>query len=246
MEPIMNKFTTHNAEIYFANLWSRARSEWVNRNVPKAEMDDGIPLPTNFCLSTVGRIKAQKISPMQPLQSILSVLQAAHPKQFLYPISTLHVTLLGCTNRSSTQEEFTDIRRDKIGDVCETVIQRSPLIRMTLKGIGVIGNQIFIQVFPQTDNWALLRMGLAKQLRLAGETPLEYPDTHPIHLNILRVTDNSPSELDSLLKFVEQNRERQLGELIVDNVDYLCTDFVLSEKNTTLLRRFQLNQNLTR
>ncbi len=112
---------------------------------------------------------------------------------------------------------------------------------MTLRGVGVTGNQVFIQVFPHDRTWEVLRQELERELRAHGETPIAYPNKAPIHMNIMRITDNEPIRLSKILEVVDQLRSIEIGELDVAIVELIVTDFVLSSASTRSLGRFTLS-----
>jgi len=142
---------------------------------------------------------------------------------------------LGCTPRATTTDSFEKERIDRIEAVCQGVLKSHSVLPMSLKGVGVIGNQVFIQVYPHDRQWAEMRRELEEALLVIGETPIAYPNKAPIHMNILRLTSGDKSALTRLLETVEQLRAVEIGDFMVSAIDYLITDFVLSPANVTLL-----------
>ena len=111
---------------------------------------------------------------------------------------------------------------------------------MSLKGVGITGNQVFIQVFPADRQWARMRESLERALIEIGEAPIAYPNKAPIHMNILRITRNDKGKLWDLLDIIEKLRQTDFGEFNVTVIDFLITDFVLSPPNSTFIRQIAL------
>jgi hypothetical protein len=228
------------AEQYFSSLWEKASPAWRAGEVPPATMRGALPDPVDYCVSTVARLHRQRRTPIAMLDQELAELRRSHPSQFYYPSNSLHVTLLGCTPRSPARSAFSASQLERIAGVCTRVLQGMPAVHLSLRGLGLVGNQVFVQVFPHSDDWARLRSDLVRDLRAEGEAPIAYPDTRPIHLNVMRLTDGSRQEIAGILELVQARRNVDFGEFVIDTVDLLITDFVLSEPSTTFLRGFPL------
>ena len=228
------------AKAYFADLWRRASAEWRAGTIAPACMTDGTTVPVDYCLSTIARLIAQQDSPLEAVQPVQAALAATGAGQFVYPASSLHVSLLGCTPRRPSPEAFDSVRARRIREVCGQILERHGPVSLDLRGVGVQGCQVFIQVVPRTDAWARLRETLEAALRAAGEEPISYPDKRPIHLNVLRMTDTTPASLGAMLAAVEARRDVPLGELTITRVELAVTDFVVSPRHARTLATFDL------
>lgn len=229
------------AEHYFVNLWQQSRSKWLCSEVSAASMADGVPVPVDYILTTVGRLVDQLHAPLEAVQSVMDQLSEVGAGQFFYPLCSTHISLVGCTQRYPSKDVFSAERIEKIYRVCAKVLLERGTTKMILRGVGVIGNQVFIQVFPQDRKWEVLRQELELELIANGETPIAYPNKAPIHMNIMRVTDNEPIRLSRILEVVDQLRNIEIGELEVSVVEFMVTDFVLSSASTLSLGRFTLS-----
>ena len=228
------------AEAYFADLWRRASAEWRAGVVAPARMADGATDPVDYCVSTIAPLAAQPGAPLAAVRDVQARLAGASPGQFLYPPPSLHVSLLGCTPRRPSPNEFGAEQVRRIRAACARVLAGSGPVGLNLRGVGVQGCQVFVQVIPRTDAWARLRGALEDALVDTGERPIAYPDKRPIHLNVLRMTDTSPVALDRMLTAVEALRDAPLGELTISRVGLVITDFVVSPRHARALATFDL------
>ena len=213
---------------YFDRLWSNAKEKWLRGDVPAADMRNGKSIPIHYCLSTVARFAEQQTRPDERIDSILERIKSVADNQFFYPEGSIHITLLGCTQRALTKSFFSQETRKRILGICRSVVEGKGPVKMRLKGIGIIGNQAFVQVYPYNNTWSKFRYEIATALQNIGENPITYPDMSPIHMNIMRVTNNNHENLLEILLTVESLRNEDIGEFEVSVIDYLITDFVLS------------------
>ena len=228
------------AEAYFAALWQRASAEWRAGSVAGARMAHGATVPVDYCLSTIARLGSQPGAPLAAVQRVQTALAVAGPGQFVYPPASLHVSLLGCTPRHASPDAFTPDQVGRIQEVCARVLSRSGPVRLDLRGVGVQGCQVLVQVLPRIDAWARLRAYLEDALVEIGERPIAYPDKRPIHLNVLRMTDTSPDAPSRMLAAVEALRDAPLGALTIARVELVITDFVVSPRHARTLATFDL------
>jgi hypothetical protein len=113
---------------------------------------------------------------------------------------------------------------------------------MTLRGINIVGSQVFIQVFPKNHRWAELRQKLEDALLHIGEEPISYPNKTPIHMNFMRVIDNGQEQLLGILQAIDDLdlRNIEIGEFPVSAIELLVTDFMVSVKNRRIYKQFDL------
>ena len=228
------------AEAYFADLWRRASAEWRAGVITPARMANGTTDPVDYCVSTIARLVAQPGAPLATVQDVQARLTTGCPGQFVYPAPSLHVSLLGCTPRRPSPESFGAEQIERIRAACDRVLARSGPVVLDLRGVGVQGCQVFVQVVPRSDAWARLRLALEDALVDLGEQPIAYPDKRPIHLNVLRMTDTSASALERMLAAVAALRDAPLGELTIARVELVITDFVVSPRHVRILATFDL------
>lgn len=227
-------------EEYFNKVWGNNHPKWLSGNVEAAQMIDGKTVPLDYCLSTIARVNQQAQNHAAAIEEVKERLKAVASKQHFYPADSTHITLLGCTPRLSQKEQFPIEQREKISLICTTILEGYGPVRMTLKGVGIIGNQVFIQVYPYDQKWESLRQALEDALKREDENPISYPNKAPIHMNILRIVDSTPSKLSDILKLVSDLRSRMFGEMEVTLIDYLLTDFVVSPSEIEVIKQIRL------
>ena len=157
---------------------------------------------------------------------------------YLYQPQALHLTLLGCTQRSGDFKSFSPKRLNGIVEVCRQVLKQSLRTRLRLEGIGISGAQVFVQGYFEDGGWPRLRADLGAALEGIGETPLAYPYKWPAHVNIARATTKNAKDLERILRIMTPNRAMTFGLLEVEHVELLLTDFVISARASMPLADF--------
>lgn len=207
--------------------------------VNAALMSEGTTVPPTFCLSTIARLLEQQEKPFEQIKNIIEELKEKFPSQFFYPYESMHITVLGLTQFRDNIGTFDYRHIQKIENIVAEVTTKFKATKMHLYGLGITGNQVFIQVLPFDMMWEDLRTELAQKLVSAGEAPITYPNKAPIHMNIMRITNNSREELSKILKAVSDLHQKELGQIIFSRINFVETDFVISDKNTKFLKTFE-------
>lgn len=229
------------AEQRFANLWQQGRHNLLEGNIIAAKMKAGTTDPVDYCLSTIAPLYIQAQQPGEAVEKIkVELAQAAGPDQFFYPNPSIHISLLACTQRAASPEAFPVERIERVSRICRRVIGGASRVAMDLRGLNIIGNQVFIQAFPPSGQWAELRQNLETALIEEGEAPIVHPDKAPVHVNLMRITDTRPQYLTSLLQAIEQLRQVEIGPVLISEIELVMTDFVVSADHTTLLGQIDL------
>lgn len=151
---------------------------------------------------------------------------------FFYPPASLHVSLVGCTPRYPSPDAFTPDRIDRIERICRASLAGLGPVTLHLSGVGILGNQVFVQVFSPDGAWPAMRLCLQRALLAAGEEPMIHDSPAPIHLNLMRLTDTRPEELARILAIVTGLRDLAFGDLIIHRIEYVLADFLLSTAHT--------------
>jgi hypothetical protein len=232
--------TIQQAEMYFADAWNESRAKWISGDVSPIKMDGILPLPLNYYLTTLSRVVSQPRVPIKGIEAVKDRMRFVARDQFHYPTESTHITLLSCTQPLPSSDILTRERIENIERVCSKAITGRGVIRMTLRGVGIVRNQVLIQVFPHDSKWAEIRQELEGLLLSIGENPISYQDKIPIHMNIMRVIDNNPDKLSHILAVVEELREIEIGEIEISVVSFLISDLILSMPSTTELAEFRL------
>lgn len=231
------------AQEYFETLWREAEPKIVAGEIVPARMRDGSTDPVDYCLSTVSRVSSQPDSTafLQNVDTQLNGFFGAAQGQFWYPHASLHISLVGCTPRETTPQAFSEERREKIKSICQNALLNQHGVEVLFQGVGLIGNQVFLQGFPQDNRWEQLRTTVIEHLLRAGEQPIAYVNRAPIHMNIMRITDTSDGTLEKIYKVIEKLREAHFGSIRFTTIEFVLTDFVLSKSNVQSLARYKLD-----
>jgi len=224
----------------FARIWAEEKIKWANGDVSVTKMKDGATVPVDYCLSTIARLKEQKGSPIDRIEAAMGLLGEVAGQQFFYPRESLHVSLLGCTQRAADRHSFGTAQIGRIDEAITATIRPYSPARIALQGLNVAGSQVFIQCFPFDDTWAQLRGDIENALLLLGEKPIAYEDKSPIHLNIMRVTNGDKENLSRALTCIEKLRNEDFGVVELSCIDFLVTDFVVSSANTEIFKQYHL------
>lgn len=224
----------------FDKLWETEGGKLLRADIVPSAMTDGEISPIDYCISTIARLIHQPHGgeTVCGIRSVLSNLFGAAGAQFIYPDESLHVSLLGCTQREKTSI-FEPDQINKIKAICIREIEQKEPAEIILKGIGIVGNQIFIQGIPVNRNWEALRTSMEKELVMIGEQPISYEDKSPVHINIIRIVNSTPDLLASLHKTLSQLRDVELGTIKLTTIEFVITDFCVSKKNVIWLDKIE-------
>ena len=235
MEKLDNQALTR-----FERLWKIEGDKLLRANIIPSAVKDGEIYPVDYCISAIARLIQQPhgAEVVCGIRNALSELFEAADTQFIYPDESLHVSLLGCTQRKNTNV-FEHAQINKIKHICIKEIEKKEPAEIILRGIGIVGNQIFIQGFPQNRNWEELRVSLGEELVNSGEFPILYEDKSPVHMNIIRIVDAAPHVLASLHRAVSRLRDVELGTVKLQTVEFVITDFCVTKKNVVWLHKVE-------
>ena len=225
----------------FDRLWKTEGGKLLCGDITPSVMENGVIGPVDYCISTIARLIQQPHGGEMifGVRSALAELFEAADAQFIYPDESLHVSLLGCTQREKT-DAFDCGRIEKIKEVCAREIKRAEPAEILLKGVGIVGNQIFIQGIPLNRNWEALRAALDQELVKIGEKPISYEDKSPVHMNIIRIVNADSGMLKQLHKVISRLREVELGTVRLAVVEYVITDFGVSRRNVVWIDRMDI------
>lgn len=234
--------TQKRASERFDKMWQKESAKLVAGEITPAVMKDGETDPVDFCVSTIARLvlQPQGLETVQSIKTALSKLFESASSQFIYPAESLHISLVGCTQREASASVFSEDHIQNIDSICASAFANHKYIDVVFKGIGIIGNQIFIQGMPVDNGWEMLRTDVTQELENNGENPISYPDKSPIHMNIIRITDASSEKLETLRELIDQLRDIEIGIVRFATIELVITDFVVSKKNMTTLKEYSL------
>lgn len=103
----------------FDRLWEIEGSKLLYADIIPSVMKNGEIHPIDYCISTIARLihQPQGGEIVCGIRSALSTLFEIADTQFIYSDESLHVSLLGCTQREKTNA-FDSNHINKIKDIC--------------------------------------------------------------------------------------------------------------------------------
>lgn len=194
------------------------------------------PPPDGWCVSTVVRLVNDApgvVAAVGHLQRRLDQTGSwAH-----YAPESLHVSLLGCTQREvacqvDQQDRLAAIRAAVAGVVVEAVP-----VTVTVGPLGLLGPQAFVEVVPADERWADLRRRVADALAGVGESPMTHPDPEPIHLNVSRLAGTYDTA--ALRTLLTDDTTAVAASVHLATIELVVTDFALTPATTTYVATFR-------
>lgn len=239
----MSKIIQNNKAIQqkFSNIWADTKSKFENGELKITEFHDGKLVNIEYILALIVLLDAQGLPITRNVIDIQERLREIDSNHYIYPTSSLHFTIAGCTQFHKEQKEISDERIEHIRGICERVINswKTPL-RLHIKGLNALSNGVFLQIFPQDEAFSEFRKQIIHELKLAGEDPIEQLDTGQVHMNVMRFGQSDPDQIVELINTIETLRNVEVGELVVHNVELDLTDRVQSPFTTQIVQRFSI------
>lgn len=221
------------AEMRFQKLRANALNDYVFDPT-------SINPPTGFCLSTIARIAVNDASLLDGLKALQQRLEPVG-ELYCYPQESLHISLLGCTSREELAAVTEPERIAAVQRAVRQVVAGHHSITLDLGRVNLIGSQFFVEVYADDEVWSQMRAQLTKVLVAIGETPISFPDTEPMHLNLARLL-SSPDQT-ALKQLLSKADFGLAASLIIQTVELVVTDFVVSPEATRVVEVLQLDDH---
>lgn len=194
------------------------------------------PPPVGWCVSTVVRLVNDApgvVAAVRHLQRRLDGTGSwAH-----YGPESLHVSLLGCTQREVARQEDQLDRLAAIRAAVAGAVAEAAPVAVSVERLGLVGPQAFVEVVPVDEQWAVLRGRVADALADVGESPMTHPDPEPIHLNVSRLAGAYDA---AALRTLLTDRTASVDASVhLATIELVVTDFALTPGNTTVVARFR-------
>lgn len=211
------------ADARFARLRAEARAAVADGTTARRLAAEPGEVPTGWCVSTIARLAVNDPGSLAGVAGCQAALRAAGPAS-PYPAESLHVSLLGATQREPSPA-FAPTRVRAIVDAVRATAAGVPSVPVRLGRLNLLGAQWFVEVTPADDTWAALRRELVAPLEAMGEAPIAYADTEPVHLNVARLGRlDDPAAADALLAD-PPDVDRTV---VLRTVEVVVTDFLVS------------------
>lgn len=174
------------------------------------------------------------------IQLFLDELRAIDSKQYYYPNSDIHITvmsIISCYKGFSLDK----IRNEEYIEIIQKSLLDVDTIKIHFKGVTASPSAIMIQGFPTDESLNKLRDKLRENFKKSG-LQQSIDSRYAIataHSTVLRFQEKleSPKEL---MEVAEKFRDFDFGEFIVDKLELVYNDWYQRESNTIDLADFYL------
>lgn len=174
------------------------------------------------------------------ISAFLDELRAIDPKQYYYPCSDMHVTVLSIVSGNSGFE-LADVDVSKYARIISDSLQNIGVFNIELKGVTTSAEAVLIQGFPSDETLEKLRDNLRTNFKKSGlhhTIDVRYAIS-TAHVTAVRFA----SELKNPVEFahvISKYREHCFGAFAVQKLEFVCNDWYQKESKTVLLRDFLL------
>jgi len=232
-----NNFSEKN---YFEKIWVKSRENLLKGNVIPVNFVKNKIIPLDYTLATVAIIQHQKINPLIRIADVQRRLISIDSSHYYYPFQDLHITLIGTTQRHKDCQLLRK-KIKKIQRLCRRVLTPDyGCIEMNVHGVNLIGSSVFLQVYPGDKKFKTLRSNLLLLLKEHNEAPIEFTDTQYFHMNIMKLTHKDSKKLRKLAEEISNLRNVEIGKLVIDNIEMIIADRIMSTSETIFIKKFNL------
>ena len=219
----------------FDRLRGEALAALADGTTARRLAEGGAAVPGGWCVSTIARLAVNDPDALPALAGLQAGLAAAGPAH-PYPAGSLHVSLLGATQREASAEFATE----RLDGVVEAVHKTAAGVAPTAVHLGrlnLLGNQWFVEVTPADETWSALRRALVAPFEALGEQPIAYPDTEPMHLNVARLERLADPDRAAALLEAPPDLDRPV---VLRAIEVVVTDFLVSPDTLRVLDTVRL------
>ena len=178
-------------------------------------------------------------------EAVTSFSEAAR-NYYFYPANTIHLTI---QNLDRVVRSVDDLER--VREKLRAIVGSFPPIRMKASGLGVSPDTVFVQIFPIDDALANLRREINAMILRDHPSSREaaareaIPRSHPVRwlfrrmafANVVRFAGNVAP---SFIHEIARHRSRYFGEFVLQTLELVVTDRLLSCEGTQVKDRIQL------
>jgi 2'-5' RNA ligase len=174
------------------------------------------------------------------IQLFLNELKEADSKQYYYPNSDIHITLLSIISCYEGFNLNTISAADYIEIIEESLIDL-PKIKIEFRGVTASPSAIMIQGFPTDESLNILRDKLRENFKksaLQQSIDSRYMIS-TAHLTVVRFQEKLQNP-KQLIEIVKKFRDYNFGEFTVDKIELVYNDWYQRKENTQLLAGFKI------
>ncbi len=173
------------------------------------------------------------------VDSLVENIYEIEPKQYYYPFSDLHITVLDLIARSESNH-FNDMKLSNYVSITKKALTNEPSITVNFTGIVSSKEAVLLKGY---DNGEIIQ--LRKTLRLhfeeEGVNLRERYKSITAHMTFCRFASplNDSKQFAQLLYDL---KEFQLGTFVFENVDIVIHDWYNRKEKTQLVKRIYFNK----
>jgi hypothetical protein len=178
-------------------------------------------------------------------QAVTSLGESA-PNHHFYPANTVHLTIQNLDRVVRGVDSL-----ERVREQLRAVVGSFPPTRMMVAGLGVSPDSVFVQIFPVDETLANLRREIntmilrdrpSSQEAVAREA---IPSSHPVrwlfrHMAFANVVRFAGKVEPSFIREIARHRSRYFGEFVLQTLELVVTDRLLSCEGTQVRDRIQL------
>jgi hypothetical protein len=214
----------------FDRLRGEALAALADGTTARRLAEGGGAVPGGWCVSTIARLAVNDPDTLPALAGVQQALPAAGPAR-PYPAGSLHVSLLGATQREASPD-FAAERLDRVVEAVHKTVAGVAPAAVHLGRLNLLGNQWFVEVTPVDETWSALRRALVAPFEALGEEPIAYPDTEPMHLNVARLEGLTDPDRAAALLDAPPDLDRAV---VLRAIEVVVTDFLVSPEALRVL-----------
>lgn len=190
--------------------------------------------PAGLCLSVIARLAENSPEAVKLVDALQQQVSGVGGDQYRYPAESLHVSILGCTQREAAPPTSDLARLGRIRNAVTSVVGAVEPVDVHLGRPNLIGNQLFVEVTTESSTWSEVRCHLKEELEAIGELPITYPDMEPMHLNVVRF--RAQPNIDALHRFLIDEPGLHFA-VRLSLAELVLTDFLVSPAVLRVLAR---------
>lgn len=157
-----------------------------------------------------------------------AVLPAGAGQHHIYPVGDLHVTL-------ANLDRYRDVPLEQIEEALTDALSRVGPVTLDLRGLAISRSTVFAQVYASPGSrLCRLRAAIHRSLAPAARGIPKSPADVVGFCNVLRFRQQ---DISAARAIVSRCRDMEFGRFVLDQVEVVRTDKVLSAANTVILAK---------
>lgn len=174
------------------------------------------------------------------IQKYLNKLKVIEPRQYFYPNSDIHVTvmsIISCYNGF----QLSEISVEEYREVIQKSINGLSRFNIEFKGLTASPSCLMVQGFSTDDTLNQIRNNLRLNILDSGlkQSIDQRYAIQTAHSTILRLKEKFKNK-EGFIKNIEENRDYVFGTFTVNTIELVFNDWYQRKENVKTLHRFEL------